>query len=102
MWTYSGMLIEKHGKEHKVYANDFSVLNLFADGQGKLHPEYLNGIKELMKEDGLYQALIGYGDRSGFQDPCIYFVLNICNIDWEFIHNKMKEANKLIEEEHTE
>lgn len=80
MWTYSGLFIENRWKKLFVYAINKLELEMFADENGVLLPEYHKEIEGLIKEEGLYQCLIGYG--SG-QDPTIYDVKYVSPITWE-------------------
>ena len=79
MWTHSGIFVEKKEDELIVYASDKHELDMLADANGRLHK---NITIDEIKEDGLYQLLIGYGSH---QDLTIYSVRKIAEIDWEMI-----------------
>ena len=73
------MFIEKRGNTFKAYVNDPYELKLFADEQGNLYDEHKT---KNIKEDGLYQAWIGYGT---WQAPTIYDIKKLTKLNWEFI-----------------
>lgn len=82
MWTHSGFFIEKCGEKKIVYASDVEELQVFADEKGYLRKDIDIEDLENFKEDGLYQAFTGYGPAGSFQDPTIYDVKKIGDVDW--------------------
>lgn len=84
MWTYDGILIEKKGDKYKVYSDDEETFKVFTTKFGELNDYFIDQIKESTKEDGLYQAEVGYGPVNSMQDPGIYCVKRIGNVlEWE-------------------
>lgn len=77
MWTYDGILIDKQEGRTTVMASDEVALSIYADEVGELKDFFKEQVKDELKEDGLYQAEIGYGPANANQDPLIYFVKRI-------------------------
>jgi len=88
MWTYDGILIEKKEGKYKFFSDDSLTFEVFRNHNGPemgvLDDYYIEQIKKDTKEDGLYQAEVGYGPITSMQDPGIYWVKRIADVlIWE-------------------
>jgi hypothetical protein len=90
MWTHSGIFIEKIGSRLVVYASDIRELEEFSDEGGELRSDLRQMVD--IKEDGLYQCLIGYGSMS---TPIIYFCKKIAKINWDAVVDEMQGTKKI-------
>jgi len=61
-WTHSGIIVEKKDGDYYVFASEKFELEEYADEQGKLQDRWLKDANRDLKEDGLYQVGIGYGN----------------------------------------
>jgi hypothetical protein len=83
MWTHSGIFIEKRDGERHVYTSDEKELKIFAVEHGILNDFFVDQVADVIKDDGVYQCIVGYGRMGGFTDPCIYEVRKIANqMNW--------------------
>ena len=83
MWTNSGIFIEKRDSKYIVYASDETELIIFADGYGVLRDFFIEKYSDIMKDNGIYQAITGYGRIGGMNDPVIYEIKKLSGpIDW--------------------
>ncbi|OGM01691.1 hypothetical protein A3K72_00725 [Candidatus Woesearchaeota archaeon RBG_13_36_6] len=95
MWTYDGILIEKRENKYKVFSNDEETFKVFATRFGELSNFFKGQILKNAKEDGLYQAEVGYGSVCSAQDPIIYWIRKISDtLDWSV---KQQKENSFIE-----
>ncbi len=83
MWTYSGMFIEKRDGRIKVYTDSKEEINIFTEDNGELRKCFLEDIKKKVNKEGLYQAWTGYGPVGSMQEPGIYDVKWLCEINWD-------------------
>jgi len=87
MWTHSGFFIERKYNKNYVHTCDEEELRIFADDHGILDDFFIkqnSDVKKTLKEDGLYQVWVGYGPIGSMQDPGIYDIKFIAEIDWTF------------------
>lgn len=89
MWTNDGILIEKKEGKYKVFSDDEETFRVFSLKNGELNDYFVKQVKFENKEDGLYQAEVGYGPVNSFQDPCIYWLKRIGDkLNWDFPKEK--------------
>ncbi len=88
MWTHSGLFIEKRDGQLIVYTSDEDELKLFAVKNGILNDFFVPEVADVIKEDGLYQCIVGYGAMGGNTDPVIYEVRKIADeLNWNLTKN---------------
>ena len=96
-WTYSGIFIHRRpdepGHDYEVYASTPRELEIFADEKGILRECFR---KDLTFDDtspivknAVYAAEVGYGRPGAFQDPTIYWMMRIGELDWTTLKQKV-------------
>lgn len=94
MWTHSGIFIEKREGELHVYTSDEKELKIFAVEYGILNDFFVDQVADVIKDDGLYQCIVGYGAMGGNTDPIIYEVRKLIDeLNWN-IGDRKNDSKK--------